>query len=167
MLNNASGVISMAACPQLPHGSANEPRDGQEKRQQTSRAIDILIVSDNATLSVYLAGLFQNAGWTIARTPTCTAANAFLRDSRAAVVVCDPVLPDGRWHNVAAALSSLADTPALIVVGDDHSLLQEVLAFGGFDVLIRPLRESDVVWTIASAWHTWMKRIGAGGDGVP
>lgn len=29
MLNNASRVISMAACPQLPHGSANEPRDGQ------------------------------------------------------------------------------------------------------------------------------------------
>jgi hypothetical protein len=82
-------------------------------------------------------------------------------------VVCEESLPDGFWHDSAVALSSLPDAPALVVVSDDDSLVHEVLALGGFDVLVRPLRKSDVVWTIASAWHAWMKRVGGSGTGAP
>ncbi len=55
----------------------------------------------------------------------------------------------------------------MVVVGDDHSLLQEVPAWGGFDALIRPLRDLEVTWTIASAWHAWMKRFEAPSSGLP
>ncbi len=166
MLNNAFSVICMAACPQLPYEVERKPRDGEANRRQTSRAIDILTISDNPTLSVYLAGLFQEPGWTVTRAGNCAAGMAFLRNCRAAVAVCDAVLPDGSWHDAAFALNSVPDVPALVVVGDDQSLVQEVLALGGFDALIRPLRQSDVVWTIASAWHAWMKRFEAGGSGA-
>ncbi len=55
--------------------------------------------------------------------------------------------------------------PALIVVGGDAALAREVAARGGFDLLVRPLRQTDVVWAVASAWHGWVKRIEGGGSG--
>jgi hypothetical protein len=167
MFDNAFRVTSMAACPQLPDQQASEPRNGQMHRRQPSRATDILTISDNPTLGVYLAGLFQQFGWTVERTPSSAAGIAFLRDNRTAVAVCEEALPDGSWHDAAVALRSVPDAPALIVVGDNQALLEEVPALGGFDALVRPLLESDVVWTIASAWHAWMRRFEAGGSGAP
>ncbi|MBZ5617775.1 MAG: hypothetical protein LAQ69_03420 [Acidobacteriia bacterium] len=167
MLNDAFSVTSMAACPQLPFGLASELQDGQTHRRHASRATDILTISDNPTLGVYLSGLVERSGWTIARTRTCEAGVSFLRDNTAAVAVCEESLPDGFWHDAAMALSSLPDAPALVVIGDDEGLVQEVLALGGFDALVRPLRESEVLWTIASAWHAWMKRFESGGNGAP
>ena len=167
MLNNALSVIALAACPQLPCEVARKPRDGEVPRRQSSHAIDILTISDNPTLSVYLSGLFQNSGWAIARARTCQTGISFLRHNTAAVAVCEEILPDGYWHDAAAALQSVPEAPALVVVGDDHSLVHEVLALGGFGVLVRPLREVDVVWTIASAWHAWMKRFEASEGGAP
>ena len=160
MTNNATSMTSMAACPQLPYEVAKEPREGDIQHQQPSSAVDILTISDNPTLSVYLSGLFHRSGWTIARARTCREGVSFLKNNRAAVALCEESLPDGFWHDTAVALSSLPDAPALIVVSSDPSLVHEVLALGGFDVLVRPLRESDVVWTIASAWHAWKKRSG-------
>jgi DNA-binding NtrC family response regulator len=157
----------MAACPQLPYELIRELQAAELDQRQPSREIDILTISDNPTLSVYLSSLFQKSGWALARTRTWAEGISFLERNRAAVVVCEESLPDGFWHDLAVALSSLPDAPALVVVGDDHSLVHEVLALGGFDVLVRPLRESDVVWTIASAWHAWMKRFGVGGTSAP
>jgi DNA-binding NtrC family response regulator len=166
MTNNACSVISMAACPQLPYELARQPRERQMHRNQPSGAIDILAISDNPRLIVYLSGLFHRSGWSIARARTCQEGVAFVKNNRAAVAVCEESLPDGFWHDTAVALSSLPDAPALIVVSSDPSLVHEVLALGGFDVLVRPLRESDVVWTIATAWHAWKKRFGQS-EGVP
>lgn len=147
---NAFGVTSRAACAHS---------------HQPGSAAEILTISDNPTLALYLSGLFEQCGWTIARTHSCGAGLSFLRENRAAVAVCEEVLPDGSWQDAAAALGSLPDAPALVVVGEDEALGREVSALGGFDVLVRPLRQSDVVWTIASAWHAWKKRCEAGGNG--
>ena len=167
MTNNTNSITSMAACPQLPYELVNEPREGHIQDQQPSSAIDILTISDNPTLSVYLSGLFRRSGWTIARARTCREGVSFLKNNRAAVALCEESLPDGFWHETAVALSSMPDAPALIVVSNDSSLVHEVLALGGFDVLVRPLREADVVWTIASAWHAWMKRFEETEGGAP
>jgi hypothetical protein len=167
MTNNATSLTSMAASPQLPYELVNEPREGHIQDQQPSSAIDILTISDNPTLSVYVSGLFHRSGWTIAHARTCREGVSFLKNNRAAVAVCEESLPDGFWHETAVALSALPDAPALIVVSSDPSLLHEVVALGGFDVLVRPLREADVVWTVASAWHAWRKRFEATEGGVP
>ncbi len=153
MLADALRVTSVARCPRLPDGAA-----------------DVLTISDNPTLGVYLAGLFQQTGWKIAHTRSCAAGMAFARDHGAAVVVCEEILPDGAWDDAAAALAELPHPPALIVVGGDQGLPREVAAAGGFDALVRPLREADVMWTIASAWHGWVKHlegVGSGGEPCP
>ena len=151
----------------MPYEVLREPREVKLARRQPSRAIDILTIGDNPTLSVYLSGLFQKSGWAMARARTCDEGISFLRDSKAAVAVCEESLPDGFWYNAAAGFRSLPDAPALVVVSDDQLLVHEVLALGGFDVLVRPLRESDVMWTIASAWHAWMKRFEGSATGAP
>lgn len=134
-----------------------EPRE-LSPRRHVSRAADLLTVGPNLTLAAYLSALFQPSGWTIVRTLDIAAGLDFLRTNPTAVAVFEEVLPSGDWRDAAAAFASILDAPSLIVVGDDHSLTPEVLGAGGFDALIRPLRESDVVWTVASAWHAWIKR---------
>ena len=59
MSTNTSGVISMAACAQLPHDLARESREDGLRGHQRSRAIDILAISANPTLSVYLSLSFH------------------------------------------------------------------------------------------------------------
>ncbi len=159
-------VTSPVALPR-PGELTPEPHDRQTQRFLRSRAADILTISDNPTLSIYLSGLFQQSGWKIAGTLTYANGMAFLRDNRAAVAICEEELPDGCWRDAAVALGSIPDAPELIVIGENQALAQKVLALGGFDALVRPLRESDVVWTIASAWHAWMKRFDGGENGVP
>lgn len=166
MTNSAFSVTSMAACPQLLYDVGKGPQERRRQRHQPSRAIDILTITDNPTLSVYLSGLFRRSGWIIARTRTCREAVSFLKTNQAPVAVCEESLPDGFWHDAAAALGSIPGSPALVVIGDHQSLVHEVRALGGFDVLVRPLRESDVLWTIASAWHAWMKRFEANERGA-
>ena len=165
MLTNAKSATSVAACAQLPFGA---PRGAKSLPLRAAfSTTDILTISNNPTLDVYLSGLFERCGWIIVRRRTCKAGVSYLRDNRTAVAVCDESLPDGFWHDAAMMLSSLPDAPALVVIGDDESLAQDVPARGGFGALVRPLRESDVLWTIASAWHAWMKRREYGGNGVP
>jgi len=140
--------------------------DERMLRRHSSYATDILAISENQLLSVYLSGLFRPSGWAIAHATTCRAGVSFLKGNQVAVAVCEENLPDGSWRDVADVLSSLPHAPALVVVGRGRELLHDVLASGGFDALVRPLRESDVVWTIASAWHTWTQRPQGGGSGA-
>ncbi|MCC7236932.1 MAG: hypothetical protein IT163_16605 [Bryobacterales bacterium] len=130
--------------------------------------IDIVAIG-NVTLSLYISGLFQNLGWTTASAATCAAGEALLRPGGTAVVICEETLPDGTWLDIAGLLETVPDPPALIVVGDIRALEHEVTAQGGFDVLASPLRESEVMWSVASAWHAWMQRGEEGGascDGI-
>jgi DNA-binding NtrC family response regulator len=158
---------ALAACPQLPYELMRKTEEAALELRPPSRAVDILTISDNPRLSSYLSRLFDKSGWTSARARTCQEAITFLRENRAAVAVCEESLPDGFWHDSAAAFRSLSDAPSLVVVSDHRALAYEVMALGGFDVLVRPLRDRDVIWTVASAWHAWMKRVGGRGKGGP
>ncbi|GEM_PF-5946657 len=119
---------------------------------------DILTIGANPTPVIYLASLFRRYGWAVRPTKSLESAAAFLREHKAAVAICEEALPDGAWQDAARILHSSPCPPKLVVIGSDRSLLNEVVASGGFDVLTPPLREPEVIWTIASAWHQWMKR---------
>lgn len=119
---------------------------------------DVLTISPNPTLSVYFSGLFDQFGWAVVRRDSCESAIDFLRRNRAAVAICEEELPDGGWKSVIRAAGAMPDPPSFVVIGEEAPLWKEVSRLGGFDVLTRPLREADVVWTVASAWHHWMKQ---------
>ena len=161
---NAFSLSSVAPYPELRE-LAPKLTDHRTNPRQHGRATDIVSISDNPTLAVYLSELFQRSGWAMARTRTVAEGISFARTNLAGVAICDDVLPDGTWYDAAAALNSLPNPPVLIVIGDDPAIAHDVRALGGFDALVRPLRESDVIWSVASAWHAWMKRTEGSGSG--
>jgi DNA-binding NtrC family response regulator len=139
MLANAIRLTSSTACSPL-------------------HVTDILTIGANHMLDRHLVGIFQRFGWRIANRPSRAAAIEFLRKNKAAVALCQELLPDGTWRDAANQFESIPDAPALIVIGQDTAILDEALASGGVDILKWPLHETEVVWTVASAWHQWMKR---------
>jgi hypothetical protein len=119
---------------------------------------DVLVMSASNSISDYVTSLFRGSGWTIATRRDCGDGISFVNENRAAVTICDEILSDGSWQDLALAFSTIPHAPALIVVSDDPDLEKEVVALGGFDVLARYLNPADVIWSVASAWHAWWKR---------
>lgn len=155
---------AMAACPQAPLAEF-ESEGRNTSRSKPSGVADILTIGSNPTLVLYLSDLFQRFRWTIRRSADLEEASRFLENNRAAVAICEEVLPDALWQDALRTLHPLPGAPVLIVVGSSRDLVAEVVAMGGFDALTYPLREAEVIWTVASAWHQWMKRYEAQGSG--
>jgi DNA-binding NtrC family response regulator len=133
--------------------------DRRKSRQERPTAVvDVLSIGANPTLAVYLSGLFRRFGWVVRRSASLEEARQFLENNRASVAICEEVLPDAVWQDALGTLNAIPEGPMFVVIGSEKTLLGEVLALGGFDVLTRPLREAEVIWTVASAWHQWMKR---------
>jgi FixJ family two-component response regulator len=62
---------------------------------------------------------------------------------------------------VMRILASAPQRPSVILtsrVVDDY-LWQEVIRYGGYDVLSKPLREEDVVRSVRLAWSYWNSAI--------
>ncbi len=166
MFHDAFSVCFAAACPQAPVEPKPGPREARAQRRRSSHWADILTIGASPSLEAYLEGLFQPSGWIVSGVPGRVAACEFLQNAAAAVAVCEELLPDGSWRDVALDLNPIPNRPVWVVVGDDWSLSDEVSQLGGFDTLTRPLDDSEVVWSIASAWHEWMKRTETGGGGT-
>lgn len=149
---------AMAAGARTPLPIEVDVERSKSRKERPSAGVDILSIGGNPTLPVYLSGLFQKFGWTVYHSPSLEEAGQFLAYNRAAVAICEEALPDAVWQDALGALNALPDAPMFVVIGSDKALLNEVLALGSFDVLTRPLREAEVIWTVASAWHQWMRR---------
>lgn len=69
------------------------------------------------------------------------------------VVICEDALPDGDWKLALGQTSPLKNAPRLIVVSShaNESLWVEVLNWGGYDLLSRPLVEDEVVRVVGLA----------------
>jgi DNA-binding response OmpR family regulator len=90
--------------------------------------------------------------WRIVRCRTVKEAIARLRRQHIPVVICESDLPDGTWRDVLDSISTLTHRPVLIVtsrLADDY-LWAEVLNSGGYNVLAKPFRESEVKHVVAS-----------------
>jgi DNA-binding NtrC family response regulator len=164
-LKNVISVLG-PSCPQSPQESSIGPRRARTRPRRPSRAIDILTIGDDPPLTACLSRLFRGSEWSIANARTCQGAVSILEHTPAAIALFDQRLPDATWHEAAAALGGVPDAPVLVVVSNDPLLVDEVISMGGFDVLLRPLEEADVMWTIACAWHAWKTRLERNG-GMP
>jgi DNA-binding NtrC family response regulator len=98
--------------------------------------------------------MFQRNGWTL-RTADCLgSASAVLRQMSVSVVVTERDLPVGNWKDVLETTRHLRTVPLVIVISrfaDDY-LWAEALNLGIYDVLLKPLDESEVVRVLTSAW---------------
>ena len=160
MASRMSSSVHSRCRPTIARGVPREPNHRPElvsaDATQPAARIDVLLICTNPILSLYVAGVVQPFRWTVEEFRTMTEAMDAMERGRTAVVVCEETVLDGTWADVAQKLAGLSFAPALVVVGDDSDLREEVEASGGFGSIVRPLREGDVLWMIASAWHSWM-----------
>jgi DNA-binding NtrC family response regulator len=104
-----------------------------------------------------LAGVCSRRQWNVLFADTCDQARAALDQLKAVVILCDRDLPGGEWREVVQVLASFPHRACVILtsrVVDDY-LRNEVAQRGGYDVLLKPLREEDVVRAVRLAWSYW------------
>jgi DNA-binding response OmpR family regulator len=116
-----------------------------------SRKTVILAISPDVEDHEIVRQILEGSGW---RTLACkTRGQARRLWRQASVVLCEQKLPDGDWKEVLTELQSVLDPPLLIVMSRlaDSGLWAEVLNLGGYDVLAKPLKAEEVLWTVATA----------------
>jgi DNA-binding NtrC family response regulator len=101
-----------------------------------------------------LNALFQHNGWTLHGTNSLSSASALLKEGATSVVITEQDLPDGDWKDVLVAIHILRKPPVLIVISRqaDDSLWAEALNLGAYDVLAKPLNQTEATRVLTSAW---------------
>jgi DNA-binding response OmpR family regulator len=112
-----------------------------------------LSVGANGQDQLKLAAIFQAKGWKLGQAQTLEEARAILKSIRVPVVIAESDLPEGGWREILEDLRQAADPPELVVTSRlaDESLWAEVLNMGGYDVLVKPLDDEEVVRVIGAA----------------
>lgn len=77
------------------------------------------------------------------------------------VVLTESLLPDGAWRDILALTAATCPDAQVIVMSRvaDDSLWAEVLTCGAFDLLAKPLEQSEVIRVGTSAWRQSRPRI--------
>lgn len=124
---------------------------------ENAEAVSILAVSAADDEIVFLEHFAANSRWKFDRVRTCAEAASYLKERDVAVVICSSELPDGTWKTLLAGAGDHPTRPRIIVItgAADDRLWAEVLEFGGYDVLSKPLDRQEAVHVVSLAWRQW------------
>ena len=137
-----------------PEGSADRPPD---------RVVTVLAISPYDEDHAVLRNIFSHSNWKLRSALTWHEAQASLAAHPAHVVVCEACLSDAEWRDVLAGIESTPGRPLLVVTSRlaDERLWAEVLNLGGYDVLMKPFDQTEVVRVLSLAWLNWRDTRGA------
>jgi DNA-binding response OmpR family regulator len=113
----------------------------------------VLLISPAADDHEIFGDLFRRRGWILGHASSIDSASTMLREEPAAVVITEPDLPGGNWKDVLETMRALPAPPLLIVISrveDDH-LWAEALNLGAYDVLAKPLNDTEIARVISLA----------------
>ena len=114
-----------------------------------------LLVSPCADDRIVLDRMFQQQNWKLSAVETLGAALTFLSHTTVPLVICERDLPLASWKDLLRQTRDRRPATSLVVVSrlaDDH-LWAEVLNLGGYDVLAKPLCESEAVRVFGNAFE--------------
>ena len=103
-----------------------------------------------------LSSIFSRSNWNLTIVRTRREAAEVLRQQAVPVIICEHILPDGGWRDVADD-ASLAGLRARVLVTSrcgDESLWCEVLDEGAYDCLAKPFRADEVFRLVSLAWRS-------------
>lgn len=119
--------------------------------------LSVLAITNSTADRTQLERIFDRAGWRIVFAESIAAAAR----EPARVVVCDRDTVGPAWREALQELAGQNGRRCVILassVADDY-LWEEVLQLGGYDVLVKPYRESDVLRTIEFGWAAVTKSL--------
>ena len=113
----------------------------------------ILAVAMSIDDRVSLGWIGDEHNWKIRFTQSPREAFALASQRQFEVILCDRNQPGYPWREVMYRLAACSPQSCILLVSpvSDDDLWQSVLQHGGYDVLIRPLRENTTVRTIQAA----------------
>ena len=130
-------------------------------RSRTSEdATSVLAVTCSDRERSALHEIASKSNWRLCFASSSTDAEKYLREQPIAVILCDRDLPGTPWRDHMGDLLRSAPHSCVILVSgvNDEYLWEEVIRYGGYDVLTKPLRESQVVPAVTGAWWYWKLR---------
>ena|SRR5882762_4937604 len=107
-----------------------------------------------------LRAIFIHSNWRLQFAVTLNELRESLKSSQLGVVITDAYLSDCGWKAVLETADRMEGQPSVIVssrLADDR-LWAEVLNLGGFDVLVMPFEQGEVLRCVVLAWHAWQDR---------
>lgn len=131
-----------------------------DEMPQPERVVMVLEVSPFEADHATLQQIFSHSNWKLHISRNCAEAIGFLKRTLIPVILCERDLPDGTWKDIVERTARAANPPAVIVssrLADEH-LWTEVLNSGGYNVLRKPFRESEVFRDVSLAWLHWKTR---------
>ena len=104
-----------------------------------------------------LDGICEGNRWRLLFVETCEEAKSALDRLKATVILYDRDLPGKGWRETVAELAASPSRACVIMMSAvlDTYLRDEVVRNGGYDVLCKPLRETDVVRAVRLASWYW------------
>jgi DNA-binding NtrC family response regulator len=119
---------------------------------------DVVTIGEEATVFRPVQRTLRPTAWAVTHVGSPEAAVAYLQSNVAAVAVTEAELSGRDWERTVSWLRELPDAPEVVLVTWKDLPLGDVLRHGAFDVVRRPFTHSDLLWTVATAWHNWMTR---------
>jgi DNA-binding NtrC family response regulator len=113
-----------------------------------------LLISPEEADHLILRSVFQRHGWTLEGALSLRSGSDMLNQKDISVIVTERDFPAGNWKDVLEISQSLTATTLVIIISrfaDDY-LWAEALNLGAYDVLLKPLDETEVVRVLTSAW---------------
>jgi DNA-binding NtrC family response regulator len=133
------------------------------------RVVTVLAISPYDQDHAVLRNIFSHSNWCLRSARTWREAQTSLAANPASVVLCEACLSDAEWQDVLAGIESMPGRPLLVVTSSlaDDRLWAEVLNLGGYDVLMKPFEQSEVVRVLSLAWLNWRDKRGVAGPKAP
>jgi len=126
----------------------------------------ILVLSISIDDCVSLRWLAEQHNWELRLTQSPRDAFHLASQSHFEIILCDHNQPGYPWREVMDRLAACSPRSCILLVSpvsDDH-LWRSVLQHGGYDVLLRPLRENSTLHVIQAVLRfiSWETDISAG-----
>jgi DNA-binding NtrC family response regulator len=139
----------------LPAAPADPPF--QRFRSASNTGPTVLAISQDRGCQERLKNLAEFYGWDLFLCATCKNSAALTNFASIPIVLCDSDRLDMNWRD-AFQLFLKSDPSRCVLLcspsGDDR-LWQEVIRFGGYDLVPKPISEEQIVRTIQFAWAFW------------
>jgi len=124
---------------------------------EAGQCFETAIVTVFQAVPVLLREILHGLKWRIHEAQGAREVAQFLSEHRAPVILCHCSFADGDWRDLVECISGLPSPPRLVVTSElaDEFLWAEVLNLGGYDVIVQPFRESEVIRILTSAIWQW------------
>ena len=122
-------------------------------RGQATASMPVLLASERVDDYQTLHELLQDTKWSVARALSWGEVSSFCGRVASPVVLVDRHFQGSDWRFTLSSLLNTTENCCLILLSDvsDPYLWNELVQYGGFDVLARPFERSEVLRTLAFA----------------